>query len=117
MIRIFLVVIFLSLPAVAQETTCKALGPLVTCQREGFDKLVRGYIDQKAKADLCELDLSKAQTEARFQQNKARMVALTAIVGSVLIGTAFIQSLGLETRALSGASGAGLVISSIAIAW
>lgn len=54
----------------AEEKPCNAVGSTVVCTREGFDILVRKYIDQKERADKCVLNADLRTSEQKVLEAK-----------------------------------------------
>ena len=130
----------LTIPAWAQESpkACTGSGDKVTCSREGFDKLVKGYVDQKASTEKCviELDAAKAAIadrdkamvalqkntedlarEHKFYVAKSHLAVGSAVLGTALMGVAAVGSLPDSVRLVSAAAGIAGAAFSVVIIW
>lgn len=69
-LRVFVPLILMTGVAWADESPCRRDGDNVVCQRDGFDKLVKKLIDEKARADVLDVKLAE-MTASRDDVTKA----------------------------------------------
>ncbi len=133
-------IMVLAAPALAQESAkaCSGLGDKVTCTREGFDKLIKGFIDQKASIEKCivEMDAAKAAIadrdkamvalqkntedlarEHKFYVAKSHLAVGSAVLGTALMGVAAVGALPDSVRLVSAAAGIAGAAFSVVIIW
>jgi hypothetical protein len=134
------VILFLATPVLAQEApkACSGSGDKVVCTREGFDKLVKGYIDVKAAAEKCAIELeserkavddrNKAMVELqkntqdlarehRIYVAKSHLAVASAVVGTALMGAAAIPAIPGEYRVMSAVAGLAGTAFSVVLIW
>ena len=134
------VIMVLAVPAWAEESAkaCSGNADKVTCTREGFDKLVKGFIDQKAAVEKCiiEMDAAKAAIsdrdkamvalqkntedlarEHKFYVAKSHLAVGSAVLGTALMGVAAVGSLPDSVRLVSAAAGIAGAAFSVVIIW
>ena len=134
------IVLFFALPVIAEESakSCSGNADKVICSREGFDKLVKGFIDQKAAVEKCviEMDAAKAAIsdrdkamvalqkntedlarEHKFYVAKSHLAVGSAVLGTALMGVAAVGSLPDSVRLVSAAAGIAGAAFSVVIIW
>ena len=134
------IIMILTIPAWAQESSkaCTGSGDKVTCSREGFDKLVKGFVDQRATTEklIIELDAAKAAIadrdkamvalqkntqdlarEHKFYVAKSHLAVGSAVLGTALMGVAAVGSLPDSVRLVSAAAGIAGAAFSVVIIW
>jgi hypothetical protein len=133
-------IVLLATPVLAQESpkACSASGDKVVCTREGFDKLVKGYVDVKAAADKCVVEL-EAERKAVDDRNKAmvelqkntqdlarehrlyiaksHLAVASAVLGTALMGAAAIPAIPGEYRVVSAVAGLAGTAFSVVLIW
>ena len=62
-LRVFVPLILMTGVAWADESPCRRDGDNVVCQRDGFDKLVKKLIDEKARADVLDVKLTSVTAD------------------------------------------------------
>lgn len=71
-LRVIVPLILMINVAWADEAPCRRDGDNVVCQRDGFDKLVKKLIDEKARADVLDVRLTE-MTASRDDVTKAML--------------------------------------------
>lgn len=61
--RLALAILLVPMLAWADEAPCRRDGDNVVCQRDGFDKLVKKLIDEKARADVLDVKLTAVNAD------------------------------------------------------
>ena len=130
----------ITIPAWAEESakSCSGNADKVICTREGLDKLVKGFIDQKASTEKCviELDAAKAAIadrdkamvalqkntedlarEHKFYVAKSHLAVGSAVLGTALMGVAAVGALPDSVRLVSAAAGIAGAAFSVVIIW